>query len=351
MLKIVSLLGFFLISCSMWGNSEPDISITLRSPTPNSMYITWETVFDIQYYILFQYFENDGIYKYLATVSDRNSFLHTGLSPSRRYVYRLAHYYNDTRVFLGQRFFGITSPHIIAHRGYHYGIEGSAENSIQSLRAAAELGVFGSEFDVHVTADNIPVIHHAPHIQGKEGNIRIEAASYDEIRDLVLFNGERLPTLDDYLRAAKELSIQLILELKAYTGNAERHREIAQIVVDRVNYFGLGDRVEYITFNLNIGKEFIRITDSKVSLLDGDLSPEELNNLGFHGIAFSYSRMQANPQYFNSARKLGMSINVWTVNVLSLMEKMVNSGADLITTSIPSIAKFFFSNRVFHYEF
>ena len=51
---------------------------------------------------------------------------------------------------------------VIAHRGY-WKTEGSAQNSIRSLELANQIKVYGSEFDVHLTADDVPVIHHGRH--------------------------------------------------------------------------------------------------------------------------------------------------------------------------------------------
>ena len=41
---------------------------------------------------------------------------------------------------------------MIAHRGY-WKTEGSAQNSISSLQNTHRIGVYGSEFDVHITRD------------------------------------------------------------------------------------------------------------------------------------------------------------------------------------------------------
>ena len=56
---------------------------------------------------------------------------------------------------------------VIAHRGY-WKTEGSAQNSIRSLERANEIKVYGSEFDVHLTADNVPVVYHDRKIEGKD---------------------------------------------------------------------------------------------------------------------------------------------------------------------------------------
>ena len=76
---------------------------------------------------------------------------------------------------------------VIAHRGY-WKTEGSAQNSIRSLERANEIKVYGSEFDVHLTADNVPVVYHDRKIEGKD----IQTAPYAELKDLKLSNGETL---------------------------------------------------------------------------------------------------------------------------------------------------------------
>ena len=88
---------------------------------------------------------------------------------------------------------------VIAHRGY-WKTEGAAQNSIRSLERANEIKVYGSEFDVHLTADNVPVVYHDRKIEGKD----IQTASYAELKDLKLSNGETLPTLEQYFGQGEE---------------------------------------------------------------------------------------------------------------------------------------------------
>ena len=89
---------------------------------------------------------------------------------------------------------GTAQTKVIAHRGY-WKCEGSAQNSIRSLERANEIKVYGSEFDVHLTADNVPVVFHDRKIEGKD----IQTTPYAELKDLKLPNGETLPTLEQYL--------------------------------------------------------------------------------------------------------------------------------------------------------
>ena len=128
---------------------------------------------------------------------------------------------------------------VIAHRGY-WKTEGSAQNSIRSLERANEIKVYGSEFDVHLTADNVPVVFHDSKIQGKH----IQTTTYAELKDLKLPNGETLPTLEQYLDRAKKLKkTKLIFELKSHA-TPQRDREAAKIAVDMVNGKKLTKRTE-----------------------------------------------------------------------------------------------------------
>lgn len=101
---------------------------------------------------------------------------------------------------------------VIAHRGF-WKAEGSAQNSITALKKAAEAGVYGSEFDVQLTADGVIVVNHDETIAG----LTIGKTPYNKLKDLKLKNGETLPTLADYLKAGKQLpDIRLILEIKPH---------------------------------------------------------------------------------------------------------------------------------------
>ena len=48
--------------------------------------------------------------------------------------------------------------------------------------------------------------------------------------------------------------------------------------------------------------------------------------------------MREHPEWFREARRLGLGINVFTVNDTALMREMINAGADFITTDVPNDA-------------
>lgn len=224
---------------------------------------------------------------------------------------------------------------VIAHRGY-WDCEGSAQNSIMALNKAHEVGAYGSEFDVSITADGIPVVNHDDSIQG----FCIETSRYDQIMDLKLKNGERLPTLEEYLvKGKKNKGTQLILEIKPHKRVVNEDRAVTAILA-LVQQHQMEDQVEYISFSMNICKELIqRAPAAKVAYLRGEVSPADLKTLGFTGLDYHYRVFDKHPEWIQEAKDLGLTINVWTVDDPAVMEAMVSKGVDFITTDKPEELK------------
>ena len=56
-------------------------------------------------------------------------------------------------------------PKVIAHRGY-WKTPSSAQNSLRALELADSIGVYGSEFDVWLTKDDVLIVNHDAVING-----------------------------------------------------------------------------------------------------------------------------------------------------------------------------------------
>jgi glycerophosphoryl diester phosphodiesterase len=220
---------------------------------------------------------------------------------------------------------------IIAHKGY-WDCAGSAENSLASLNKAHEIKAYGSEFDVHLTKDGIAIINHDDSIQG----MAIEESTYEQLKDITLANGEKLPTLEQYLVQDKQnKGTQLILEIKPHKSKEAEDRAVATIVA-LVKKHKAERITEYISFSVNICKELVRLSPkAKVAYLRGELSPEELKKMGLAGLDYHYKIMQLHPEWIKEAKDLGLSVNVWTVNDPVIVKSLMDQGVDYITTDKP----------------
>ena len=230
----------------------------------------------------------------------------------------------------------VAQPKIVAHRGY-WRTDGSAQNSITSLQKAAAVGCYGSEFDVWLTADGVPVVFHDATIDG----IRIEDTTFATLMNHRLQNGEFIPTLQQYLTEGSKIEgCQLILEIKPHR-NEVRDKRIADMCVELVRTLGLEKKTEYISFSKVVCQRLHEITpDSKVAYLNGELSPAQIKEMGLTGIDYNEKVFVKHPEWLQEAKQLGVEVNVWTVDGEENLRHHSNlQGVDLITTNDPEILK------------
>uniref|UniRef100_UPI0040298D50 glycerophosphodiester phosphodiesterase n=1 Tax=Prevotella sp. TaxID=59823 RepID=UPI0040298D50 len=219
---------------------------------------------------------------------------------------------------------------IVAHRGY-WDCAGSAQNSITSLKLADKIGCYGSEFDVHLTKDGVIVVHHDQNV----GKIDIQTSTYKALKKERLKNGEKIPTLEQYLDAGKDLSCKLVLEIKRQMVQSHEDSLVRQCV-DMVKSKGLTDRIVWISFS---GKacELLHqlLPDAHIQYLLGDWDPKTIKAKGLSGIDYEQKVMALHPEWIKECHDLGLVVNVWTVNDLNTINQFIKAGVDFITTNAP----------------
>ncbi len=228
---------------------------------------------------------------------------------------------------------------IVAHRGFWNCEEaGYSQNSIASLRCAQEAGVWGSEFDVFITADDQLVVNHDAVFQGLE----IEASTYDQVRELRLKNGEQVPNIDEYLTQGKKCSTtKLVYEVKSHNISDERKDLIADLSMQKVKEYELGpDRVIFIAFSYRICKRIAEnMPGYTVQYLSSNKTPEEVNADGINGIDYHGGSLKEHQEWVKEAQDLGMSVNVWTINKPEEMKFFYDLGVNQLTTDQPMVAR------------
>jgi glycerophosphoryl diester phosphodiesterase len=226
---------------------------------------------------------------------------------------------------------------VVAHRGA-WKAAGHPENSIASLKYAIKLGCIGSEFDVRMTADNVAVVNHDPTYFGLE----IENVRYEDLLAHKLSNGEKIPTLEEYILAGlkKNKKTRLVLEIKPSTKGKTRAIEIAEKIYQQVNALKAQKMVDYISFDIEMLKTLVRLNPNVTTQhLNSDLSPEEIKALGISGIDYNYQVFKKKPEWIKQAKELGLILNVWTVNNVEDIDYFLKQKFDFITTNEPELTK------------
>ncbi len=125
-------------------------------------------------------------------------------------------------------------PTVIGHRG---ACGYAPENTLESIKTAASLGVKWVELDVKLTRDSIPIIFHDDDLsRTTNGSGLVAETSYDYIRNLEAgswfsggFAGIKIPTLEEALDIILEHNLGLNLEIKPCAG---REKETAEVALD-----------------------------------------------------------------------------------------------------------------------
>ncbi|MDR1780635.1 MAG: glycerophosphodiester phosphodiesterase [Tannerella sp.] len=233
------------------------------------------------------------------------------------------------------RIFSPTVTKIIAHRGY-WNKNKAAENSLAALDNAIEAGLYGSEFDVRMTSDGVIVINHDSEISG----MTIERTPYARLQNVKLLNGEKLPTLRDYLSYAKGKNIKMICELKAHEMPSNNIR-LTDSVVAIVNELEVQEQIEYISFVTQICQRIKELSpDAHILLLStAKFEPAILQKMGLSGVSYYFEEMKNHSAWITEAHDSTLQIGVWVVNNLQWMHTFVNQDVDYITTDKPGTLK------------
>lgn len=224
---------------------------------------------------------------------------------------------------------------VIAHRGA-FKKNNLPENSIASLKEAIRLKCYGSEFDVHLTKDNLIVVNHDEDFQG----IPIASSTYAELRQKTLHNGEYLPTLETYLgEGIKQNHTKLILEIKV-AANLLDTLTLTDAVFAMVQKMNAGAWIEYISFSyealLRILQHDPAAKTAFLAEINDELPVETLKRDHIRQADYDFNIYQTG-DWFNRAHSLGMTINAWTVNDKKDMLTLLENKIDFITTNEPEL--------------
>jgi glycerophosphoryl diester phosphodiesterase len=221
---------------------------------------------------------------------------------------------------------------VIAHRGA-WKNQQVAENSLGSLNKAIELGCEGSEFDVWLSSDKVPVVCHNASVGGK----LIEQTTAAELQKISLGKDGFVPTLEQYLLAAKHQNrTHLVLEIKSSEISQERSLELTNAVVCMVHNLKAQAWVDYISFNYGVLKRVHELDPgAKTAYLSDDKKLEELVADGITGIDYPYYSFHTDENLVKKAHQLGLTVNVWTVDKEEELRYFITQGVDRITTNEP----------------
>lgn len=221
---------------------------------------------------------------------------------------------------------------VIAHRGA-WRQQGVMQNSIRSFHHAALLGCAGSEFDVWLSKDRIPVLSHDPQI----GGLLVEQSTAGQLYTATIGGGDPVPTLSAFIQFAKKQNrTKMILEIKASPSG--RSLELADSVVSLVHRLKAQGYLEYISFDYAVLQRILKLDPSaRTAYLYGNKTVEELKADAITGLDYDFYHYREDATLIARAKAASLTTNVWTVNAEEELRTFLDSGVDWITTDEPEL--------------
>ena len=222
----------------------------------------------------------------------------------------------------------------IAHRGY---VAKGVENSIEALEGAAEVGADYVEFDIILTKDNKFVVMHDYNLKRLAGlNKRVQDMNFDEVVGLTIKQGDytsKIPSLEEFVNKAKELNMNLVIELKPHGAEPSNYIDI---LIDEVKRVKLED---YKFMSLN-SKVMEGLETKAPNLETGYVIPLQFGNFHHSNVDFFVIEdFSYRDRLVEQARKENKQVFVWTINDSALITRYLQSPADGIITDEPELVK------------
>ena len=222
----------------------------------------------------------------------------------------------------------------IAHRGY---VAKGVENSIEALEGAAEVGADYVEFDIILTKDNKFVVMHDYNLKRLAGlNKRVQDMNFDEVVGLTIKQGDftsKIPSLEEFVNKAKELNMNLVIELKPHGAEPSNYIDI---LIDEVKRLKL-ENYKFMSLNSKVMEE---LETKAPNLETGYVIPLQFGNFHHSNVDFFVIEdFSYRDRLVEQARKENKQVFVWTINDSALITRYLQSPADGIITDEPELVK------------
>jgi glycerophosphoryl diester phosphodiesterase len=235
-------------------------------------------------------------------------------------------------------------PLVIAHRGAS---AYAPENTLAAFELAVEQGADLLEFDVHLSADDQPVVIHDETLRRTtSGTGRVRDHSLRELKRLDAggwwhrrFRGQRLQSLQEVLERFRA-RIGFAVELKAgsavYPGIEDRVVSLLEIydVVDRALVLSFDHPALATVARANAELPRVALIGPRARL------PETITAVVPPGAtAVGLPARLASEQRVRAAREASLDLYIWTVNDPALMDSLITGQVRGIITDRPDVLR------------
>lgn len=204
-------------------------------------------------------------------------------------------------------------------------------------------GADGIEFDLRLSADRKWVVHHNADVLIGGAPARLSQLTLKEIVQIPLgTNGERIPSVAEFLTWAKRGSTPLMFDLKDTDGIKE--------LVETIDTAGMTSPATYSSFSRSAIRAIKRFRPEWRTALIVDDPRWNLLRRFLSGWLFKSARRESvdalhlherwvTPSLVVAARDAGIGLAIWTVDDPLRMTVLASLGIDAIITNDPALGR------------
>lgn len=228
---------------------------------------------------------------------------------------------------------------VFAHRGAQIA---APMNTLPAFRLAVEQGAHGTELDVHLSKDGVPVVIHDETVDATtDSSGAVNEMTLAELKTLDAgrwfspeFAGTQIPTLAEVFEAVGQ-QLYINVEIKGFSPDSPR---VEQAILACIREHHMTERVIISSFN--------PVTLQRVVELAPDMPLGYLYWQDTHTIqsaALEPSQYHAQhpmhtlitPELVQEARQHGHIVTAWTVNEPERARELQALGVDIVVTDAP----------------
>jgi len=237
------------------------------------------------------------------------------------------------------RFLDQPCANAIAHRGG--GLE-AEENTLPAFARSVALGYTHVELDVHATRDGVVVVHHDPTLARMTGDARaIADLDWAELRAIHTHGGAGIPRLDALLEEFPGLFVNI---------DAKSDHVVVPLA-SLIRRMGVLERIGTGSFRPGRTAALRALLGARLCWSPAHRSvlglwlrgwglPLPLAGFPVVQVPLYYKGIPVvTPRFLRAAHRVGIVVQVWTVNEADAMVRLLDMGVDGLMTDRPALLR------------
>ncbi len=235
-------------------------------------------------------------------------------------------------------------PPVIAHRGAS---SYAPENTMTAFTKAIQLGVKWIEFDVTLSADDVPVIFHDDKLERTtDGKGYIWSHPYSVLAKLdagswfdPMYSSERIPTLLEVLEFLGNYGVAANIELKSQPGHEEKL--VKRILQDmaKLKSSPMPEQLLFSSFSIDALRYLRKYApERQLGLLQHEWHHEWRSICTQLGcVSINVNKKILTPDFADEIKNMNMFLLVYTVNDPARARELYSMGVDAVFSDNPDI--------------